>query len=266
MLKYIIYFILVSLIINIGFVLLKLRQANIKDELHRSKLIVIDGTDGSGKATQTALLVDYLNNHLKQIGSNKKVVHLAFPNYESTSATLVKEYLADEHRLINTFQSSLFYTVDRVATFTKIGEDGLSLFDKFNNGDYIFICDRYTTSNILHQSYKLNKRQLNRFIKAVEFIEYKLCKLPKPDLVIYLDVEPEVSIKNIIKRYDGDKSKMDAHENITHLTEVYNKREVILDKLKWSRVDCSIDGEMRDIDSVHINVIDLVDDRVINTY
>lgn len=266
MLKYIIYYILVSLIVSIGFVLLKLKQANAREELHRSKLIVIDGTDGSGKATQTALLVDYLNNYLKETGSNKKVVHLAFPNYNSTSATLVKEYLSDEHRLINTFQSSLFYAVDRVATFTKIGKDGLSLFDKFNHGDYIFICDRYTTSNILHQSYKLESKELNKFIKVIEFIEYRLCKLPKPDLVIYLDVEPKVSINNILIRYNGDESKMDAHENTNHLFQVYKKREAILEKLKWCRITCSIDGKMRDIDSIHNNIIDLIDDKIISTY
>lgn len=263
MLKFLVKsFVIISVFDAILFVLL-LRRANLRDRRMKSMLIVIDGTDGSGKATQTKVLVENLKSIFMDAGINKKVVHLEFPNYESSSATLVKEYLAQEHLIENPYQSSLYYSVDRIATFVKKDETGESLLSKFNDGGYVFICDRYTTSNILHQSTNFKGRKLNKFIKDIENIEYKLCGLPRPEMVIYLDVEPEVSMDNITRRYNGDESKKDSHENIEHLTSVYNNRGNIIKKLKWEKVVCSENGSMRTIESISDEILDMVLDLFI---
>ena len=124
----------------------------------KSKIIVIEGLDGSGKATQTKILCE------KFSALGKKVTKLEFPNYESPAAAPVKMYL-----------------------------DG----------------DRYVTSNIIYQMSKLPKEEWNSFIDWLNDFEYKKLGIPKPDLVIYLDVEPEVSQKLMEKRYGGDNSKKD---------------------------------------------------------
>lgn len=263
MLRGFIKFILIATIIELGSIMIRLHNVNKREKKEMSKLIVIDGIDGSGKATQTKKLVETLTEYLKINKSDWKVIHLEFPNYESTSATLVKEYLNNDHIISDSYQSSLFYSVDRIATFTKKQEDGVSLLSQFNNGKCIFICDRYTTSNLLHQSTSRKGRDLKKYIQNIESIEYNLCDLPRPDLVIYLDVDPVVSMNNIMKRYDGDDSKRDSHENIEHLTRVFNKRNEIIKKLKWNKITCSDNGEMRSINAIHREVSRIVYNKVL---
>lgn len=251
--------IIVLIIVGVNVAFLGFQYANYAkyNKRRKSKLIVIDGIDGSGKQTQTELLIKRLEEDKKLNNFKYKVIHLAFPNYESETSTLVKSYLNNNHRIYNPFQSSLFYAVDRIGTFTKKDEYGLTLMDYYNDGNYLIVCDRYTTSNILHQSND-SQVKLNYFIKMIELIEYKLCKLPKPDLVLYLDVEPEVSMKNIKKRYSNDDSKIDIHENIEHLTETYTKRNKIIKALNWKRILCTRNGHMKPIEEISDTIVSTV--------
>ncbi len=197
-------------------------------------LIVIEGLDGSGKATQTALL------HDRMIAQGRRVRQVSFPNYEETSAALVKSYLAGEFgsspQSVNAYAASSFYAVDRYAAFKKHWE-----------GDYLdgvnILADRYTTSNAVYQMTKLPKRHWNEFLRWLEDYEYRLLELPAPDTVIYLDMSPEISQKLMTRRYGGSATRKDIHE--TDLSFQKQCRESALysaEALGWNVIRC-FEGE-----------------------
>ena len=151
-------------------------------------LIVIEGLDGSGKATNAALLKEYLEK------KGKTVKKITFPDYESDSSALIKMYLAGEFGKkpadVGAYAASAFYAVDRFASYKKDWEQN------YKNGDWI-IADRYTTSNAVHQASKLEGDERDGYLSWLYEFEFVKMGLPKPDAVIYLDVPPEVSQKLI---------------------------------------------------------------------
>ncbi len=170
------------------------------------KLIVIEGLDGSGKATQAKLLCESLEKQ------GKKVKKISFPVYDSDSSALVRMYLAGQFGTrpqdVNAYAASSFYAVDRFASFK-------SDWSKEYNDDYVIVADRYTTSNGVHQCSKLDESQWEEFLDWLYDFEYKKMGIPAPDMVIYLDMSPEVSQKLLSSRYQGDESKKDIHEKDT---------------------------------------------------
>ena len=167
------------------------------------KLIVFEGTDGSGKATQAKLLAAHLAE------SGRRVMEVTFPDYESDSSALVKMYLSgqfgDKPDDVNPYAASSFYAVDRYASYkTRWGS--------FFEAGGIVIADRYTTSNAVHQCSKLPPEQWNDFLRWAFDYEYRLLGLPAPDAVVYLQVDPAVSQKLMTGRYHGDESRKDVHE------------------------------------------------------
>lgn len=155
------------------------------------KIIVIEGLDGSGKATQTKLLYE------KLLAAGKQVRRLEFPDYENPSSALVKMYLSGDFGKdpadVNAYAASAFYAVDRVASF-------LQVWKKDYPSDTVFLCDRYATSNIIYQMAKVPASERDAFIAWQQDFEYDKLGLPRPDAVIYLDVEPAVSQKLMEKR------------------------------------------------------------------
>ena len=138
------------------------------------KLIVFEGTDGSGKATQAKLLASHLAE------SGRRVMEITFPDYESDSSALVKMYLSgqfgDKPDDVNPYAASSFYAVDRYASYkTKWGS--------FYEAGGIVIADRYTTSNAVHQCSKLPPEQWDDFLRWAFDYEYRLLGLPAPDAV-----------------------------------------------------------------------------------
>ena len=187
----------------------------------KSKIIVIEGLDGSGKATQTALLAQKLSDR------GIKVRRLEYPDYDSPSSSLVKMYLGGEFGSkpedVNAYAASAFYAVDRAAGF--LGDWKAD----YQSGT-LFLCDRYCTSNIIYQMAKVSDAERDAFIEWQADFEYDKLGLPRPDAVIYLDVSPDVSQKLMEKRYGGDQSKKDLHEsNLSFLfdliLQVENKEE-----------------------------------------
>ena len=162
--------------------------------MSKGKLIVLEGLDGSGKATQAKLLAA----HLKEQGFS--VREITFPNYESDSSALVKMYLAGQFGQhpddVNAYAASSFYAVDRYASYKK---DWGSFYE--NGG--IVIADRYTTSNAVHQCSKLPPEQWESFLGWLFDFEFHLLGLPAPDEVIYLQVDPAVSQRLMTQRYHG---------------------------------------------------------------
>lgn len=215
------------------------------------KFIVIEGLDGSGKATQTELLRKTLES------KGNKVTKLTFPDYDNPSSSLVKMYLGgelgDKPSDVNAYAASAFYSVDRVASY-------LQFWKKDYDNDKIILADRYATSNIIYQMSKLPKEEWDSFIEFQEDFEYNKLNVPKPDLIIYLDVEPDVSQKLLSGRYKGDESKKDLHEkNLDFLLNCRRSALYAADKLGWKRITCTANGEMRTIEEISKDIINIVE-------
>lgn len=206
------------------------------------KLIVIEGLDGSGKATQTKKLFDYL------VKNGEDVVTVTFPDYDSPASALVKMYLnsefGDDPNAVNAYSASAFYAVDRVASFIKNWKKD------YESGKTI-LCDRYATSNIIYQMSKVPAEDRDSFIEWQYDFEYNKLGLPAPTQVVYLDVEPQVSQKLMLKRYNGDETKKDLHEkNVDFLLTCRENALYAAEKLNWQVISCTKDGEMKSIEEI----------------
>ena len=214
------------------------------------KLIVIEGLDGSGKSTQLELL----QKNLKNSGVDCKSV--SFPAYESDSSALVKMYLNGEFGKkpddVNAFAASVFYTVDRYASYkANWGE-------YYNNGGTI-VSGRYTTSNAVHQASKLSEDKWGEFLSWLYDFEYNKIGIPKPDKVIFLDMPIEVSQKLLSKRYEGDNSKKDIHESDTEYLDRCRKSALFTAEYSgWEIIPCAENGEARTIEDIANDVLQSV--------
>ncbi len=211
------------------------------------KLIVIEGLDGSGKATQTAELRKVLE------ARGERVMQVSFPNYGSDAAKLLDDYLhgkfGNDPNDVNPYAASTFFAIDRYASYH------LSWKQFYLEGGTV-IADRYTTSNAVHQCAKLPKEQWDAFLDWLFTYEYQQLGLPRPDAVIYLRVDPEVSQKLMSGRYDGDEKKKDIHEsNVPYLRSCRAAADYCAQKLGWRAVECISDGKMRDVDAIRQDVL-----------
>lgn len=216
----------------------------------KGKLIVIEGLDGSGKATQANKLYEALTAQGKQV---RKV---SFPDYASDSSAPIRMYLAGEFgkdpNSVNAYAASTFFAVDRYASFKKNWAD-------FYERGGIVIADRYTTSNAVHQCSKLPKEQWDSYLSWLFDFEYRLMGIPAPDRVIYLQVDPTVSQKLMTGRYQGDESKKDIHEsNLSYLDRSREAAEYCAEALGWRTVRCVLDGELRPIGDISREILDIV--------
>ena len=218
-----------------------------------AKLIVIEGGDASGKETQTALLCDRLRR------DGKTVERITFPDYESPSSALVKMYLGGDFgsdpSSVNPYAASLFYAVDRFASHAvKWGA--------LMNTDAVIVADRYVTSNIIYQAAKFdNEAEKRDFIRWVEDIEYNRLGLPRPDEVLFLNMEPEAAAKLMAARKnkitDGDEK--DIHErDAEYLKKAYDNACLAARLSGWTEVKCSENGTARAINDIHENIIDIL--------
>ncbi len=176
----------------------------------KGKFIVIDGTDGSGKATQLNLLKIRLEKAGYQVGVAD------FPQYNTKSAGPIEEYLSGKYgtlKEVGPYKASIFYATDRYDASFKI--------KKYLNEGYIVLANRYTSANMGHQGGKISnplKRRL--FFNWLDNLEYKIFEIPRPDLTIILHVGADIAQKLAQKRAREDwigKIK-DIHENnLNHL-------------------------------------------------
>ena len=213
------------------------------------KLIVLDGLDGSGKSTQFELLRENLKR------SGKTVLPISFPDYEQPSSALVKMYLAGEFGTdagsVNAYAASSFYAVDRFASYKKFWEQNYAA------GETI-LAARYATSNAIHQMSKLPKEEWDSYLDWLEDYEYRLLGLPKPDLVIFLDMPPAVSQKLLSERYGGDDSKKDIHEmNVDYLLTCREAALYAAEKCGWVVLPCSDGDAPRTIEEIQNDITDL---------
>ncbi len=211
------------------------------------KLIVIEGLDGSGKSTQLELLPQ----NLLKSGINCKSV--SFPDYDSNSSALVKMYLGGEFGKkpddVNAYAASLFYAVDRFASYkTTWGE--------YYNNNGVIVSGRYTTSNAVHQTSKMDEGHWKGFLDWLYDLEYNKVGIPKPDKVIFLDMPVEVSQKLLSGRYKGDEGKKDIHESDTAYLDKCRKAAMFTAQYSdWTIVPCAKDGGPRTIEDIANDVL-----------
>lgn len=208
-------------------------------------IIDIEGTDGSGKKTQTMKLKEYLESQ------GKKVKLISFPNYESNSSACVKMYLNGEigntAECLDGYQTSSLYAVDRLITMNKINVEDY---------DYILF-DRYVPSNMIHQSTKVKDPiALDCFLEWLEDFEYGKLKLPKPDKTLFLDMPVEFSLKLAKERSEFKSgTKKDIHEqDENHLKTAYERAKYVAQKFKWITIDC-VDKTLKSIDEIHKEIL-----------
>ncbi len=219
----------------------------------KGKLIVIDGSDASGKATQSERLYKRLYNE------GKKVHKVEYPNYDSDSSALIKMYLngdfGDNAKDVNSYTASTFYAVDRYASFKKEWEE-------FYKRGEIILADRYTTSNMVHQAAKfdnLDKRE--EYLNWLWDLEFNKYALPVPDSVIFLDMPPQKSrelMKDRRNKFTGEKEK-DIHENdYEFLKRSYQTACWVAEKYNWHKISC-VDGDrVRTIDEIHNQIMKVI--------
>lgn len=217
------------------------------------KLIVIEGSDGSGKQTQSKKLYDRL------ISEGKGAMKIQFPNYDSQSSALVKMYLAgefgDKPNDVNPYTASTFYAVDRFASYKTTWED------YYKNGG-IVIADRYTTSNMVHQAAKIDSiKEKDNFLDWLWDLEFNKIQLPIPKIVVFLDMPPECSLK-LIKERDNKitgQSEKDIHEkDQEYLRKSYENSRYLANKYGWAMIPCNDGEEILSVDEIHERVYEKV--------
>ncbi|MBO5323154.1 MAG: deoxynucleoside kinase [Oscillospiraceae bacterium] len=207
------------------------------------KLIVIEGTDGSGKSTQFKALTERLRNE----GTEFKT--LVFPQYSEPSSALIRMYLGGEFGTnpsdVNAYAASAFYAVDRYASYKKDWGEW------FEQGG-IIVSDRYTTSNAVHQTSKEPKEKQGEFLRWLYEFEYDKLGLPRPDLTIYLDVPTAFTEKLMRHREASTNTKADIHEqDMDYLATCRETGRAAAKFYNWTIIDCVKDGQMRSIEDIH---------------
>lgn len=210
------------------------------------RLIVFEGTDGSGKATQSRLLCEHLRRE------NIPYKNITFPRYGKPSAAMVQEYL-DGHLGshpgdVNAYAASLMFSMDRYASYKQD-------WGAFYEAGGLVIADRYTTSNAVHQASKLPEEERSAFLNWLFELEYGKLGLPKPDLVLYLDMPTEITEKMMRSREAATGTHADIHEQ----DEAYLKscreaaREIVKD-CGWTVIHCAKGDAPRTVEDIHIEV------------
>lgn len=217
------------------------------------KLVVIEGIDGSGKATQSGMLKERLTQE-KYLWYG-----VSFPQYDSMSSFFVKQYLSGVYgsnaQEVSAKQASYFYAIDRFHTFRTNEELRQALKDV----NTTIIADRYTTSNIIYQAAKLNTEEgMYELIDWICNFEYGDLEIPEPDLVIMPHIDIEKNIELLTKRNIKDnaiKNNMttDIHErDFDYLRRVSAASELIADKLGFKVINCMNQaGELRTREDIH---------------
>ena len=216
----------------------------------KGKLIVFEGTDGSGKATQTQLLCE----HLDRLGIDFRKID--FPRYDKPSAAMVKEYLdgnlGKKPEDVNAYAASMFYAMDRYASYKQD-------WGQFYEQGGLIVADRYTTSNAVHQASKLPDGEREDYLKWLFHTEYGLLELPEPDLVIYLDMPTEITERMMRQREKLTGTHADIHEqDEEYLKQCRLNARKVVDTCKWSIIHCAEGDFPKTPKAIHDEVYELV--------
>ena len=220
----------------------------------KGKIIVIEGTDCSGKETQSKKLEEYLKQ------SGKKCKRFYFPNYESPTGKIVGgPYLGKEEYGNSFFKEGavnvdphvicLYYAADRKYNMKEI--------EKYLNKGYYVILDRYTTSNLAHQGSKIHdKDERFNMYQWIDKLEYWLLGLPKPDKTIFLHMPYEYSLE--LKK---NREFLDEHEKSPEHLKLAEEAYIELSELyNWDRIECVKANTIRTVEDINDEIMELVKD------
>jgi len=216
----------------------------------KGKLIVLEGIDGSGKSAQYRRLCDRMEKN------NIDYNHIVFPRYDKDSSALIRMYLSGQFGSrpgdVNPYAASTFYAVDRFASYR---ED----WGKVYESGGLILSDRYTTSNAVHQGSKLPEAELPGFFEWLYDMEYVKMGLPRPDLVIYLDVDVETSLRRMAKRQEKTNTHADIHEqDVEYLRRCLKTARKAADYYGWVSIDYLKDGAEREVDEKNLEIFNII--------
>lgn len=214
------------------------------------KLIVLEGIDGSGKSAHYRRICEKLQRDALDYH------HIVFPRYNQDSSALIRMYLSGEFGShpndVNAYTASTFFAVDRFASYK---QDWGEIYRK---GGFI-LSDRYTTSNAIHQGSKLPDEELSDFFRWLSDLEYDKMGLPRPDLVIYLDVTIELSLARMRRRQMKTNTSADIHEkDVSYLERCLSTADKAAEFYGWHRIPFLKDGAERDIDEKNEEIYQLI--------
>lgn len=210
--------------------------------------LVIEGTDGSGKKTQSELLLKSF------IELGIPCVRQSFPNYDSISSGPVKMYLNGDFgdsKCLTAKQSNSLYAVDRLCTMQQLKPHIQ------NGGSIIF--DRYVSSSMLHQAGLIDdKDEKDEFLEYVDNFEFNILQLPRPTIIFFLDVPVDISQKLANDRVElKSGNKKDIYESDkNHLIHAYETGKYVAKKYGWEIINCVKDGKLKSIDEIHQEIFD----------
>ncbi len=218
----------------------------------QGRLIVFEGTDGSGKATQTALVCA----ELEKRGIPYK--RLEFPRYGEESSALVRLYLQGAFGSrpgdVNAYAASAFFSVDRYASYK---QDWGAFYEQGG----LVIADRYTTSNAVHQCSKLPPEERKPYLDWLFDFEYRLLGLPAPARVLYLDVPTELTERMMRRREEATHTRADIHERDEgYLRRCRENAEFVVNYGGWQRISCVRGGALRTVEDIHGEVMEKLRD------
>lgn len=211
------------------------------------KLIVLEGTDGSGKSTQFKLLCAALERR------GRDFRRLVFPRYQEESSALIRLYLGGAFGSrpgdVNAYAASAFYAVDRYASYRQD-------WGTFYESGGLVLADRYTTSNAVHQGSKLPEEQRPGFWSWLEEFEYDRLGLPRPDVVLWMDMPVERAIENLRRREADTHTKADIHEvDLSYLHACYDAERQAAAHYGWRRIPCVAGDRLRDVEEIHEEIM-----------
>ena len=215
---------------------------NFQAFMKKGCFIVVDGTDWSWKRTQTDRLVEKLSSEWYEVEK------IDFPQYGKPSAWPTEEYLsgkfwnADD---VTPYQASILYAVDRFSAANTIR--------KWLDEWKIVISDRYVSANMWHQAWKISDlKERDKFLEWLENLEYWILNIPRPDVQVFLYLDPEIS-RNLalkVEKPNMDKAK-DIHENdANHMKKASESFLYVAKKFNWIKIDCANNWQMRTIEDI----------------
>lgn len=222
-------------------------------------LIVFDATDGSGKSTQVALLLERLQKE------GYTTAYIKFPQYGEYSAGFIERYLQGEYGSIEEagpYEASLFYAMDRYAAKKKI--------QSWLEEGKIVVVDRYVSGNQIHQAGKIHDPvELENFLNWLDNLEFEILKIPRPDVVLFLNVPPTISQKLVGKRKGKQlklsmEVKRDIHEeNDEFMLESYRRACSLVKKYDyWREIVCTEHGKMLSIEVISEKIWGVVEEVI----
>lgn len=214
-----------------------------------AKIIVIDGLDASGKETLTNRLYDELTK------TGHDVHKFSFPRYDCPSSYFLKKYLDRKYDKnmdeVNPYAAAMFYAMDRYDAF-KDGEFG----EAYKQGSLI-LCDRYTTSNMIHQCARLPREAWDDFLFKIQHLEHTKFGIPEPDLVYYLRMTPEATQTLLNKRNQENNSVSDILESdLEYRKKCFDVATYCAEVYKWTVIDCMDHDTIRSSDDIFCEVRD----------